>query len=104
MNAPRHDPDELKAALDAFAAAQREDERLQAAREDALRKHYAHGLVLRRAREKAAELLKREGGSVVHNDQFWKTDGQAVTHEPVKVNLDALDELRLTEPPSEKAA
>lgn len=104
MNAPRHDPDELKAALDAFAAAQREDERLRAAQQDAQRKHYAHVEVLKTAREKAAALLKREGGSVVHNEQFWKTDGQTVSHEPVRVNLDALDELRLTESPSEKAA
>lgn len=103
MNAPRHDPEELKAALDAYQAAQNENARLAAALEEARRKAFAYGPVLSKARDHAAALLKREGGTVVHNEEFWKLDGAAVRHEPVKVNLDALDELRLT-PTDSKAA
>lgn len=103
MNAPRHDPEELKAALDAYQAAQNENARLAAALVEARNKAFAHGATLSKARERAAALLKREGGTVVHNEEFWKVDGEAVRHEPVKVNLDALDELRLT-PTDSRAA
>lgn len=102
MNAPKHDPDALKAALDEYARTESEHIRLRRAKDEAHAAAFAHGSVLQAARKAAVELLRREGGTVVHNDEFWKVTDQALSHEPVKVNLDALDELRLHSPPSEE--
>lgn len=95
MNAPRHDADELKAALDAYAAAESEQTRLDQAREAAHKKALQHGSVLNAARERAARVLRREGGTVTYGDNFWKADQNGrVTYEPVRVNLDAIDEVK----------
>ena len=95
MNAPRHDPDELKAALDAYDAAEREQLRLDQARDEAHKKALRHGAVLNAARQRAATVLKREGGTVTYGDRFWKADQDGrVTQEPVRVNLDAIDEVK----------
>lgn len=104
MNAPRHDPDALKAALDEYARTEAEHSRLRRLSEEARAAAFAHNTALETARKKAHELLRREGGTVVHNDEFWKVDGQRLVHEAVKVNLDAIDELRLHSPPSEDKA
>jgi hypothetical protein len=112
MNAPRHDPDQLKAALDAFAAAERKAAELEDERARVAKAIWAHGAVLNQAREAAAKLIAKEGGSVIHADQFWKTEDGRVVREPVRVNLDAIEEVRrhqatelhLTPPDSEKVA
>lgn len=111
MNAPRHDPDELKAALEALADALRIDHELLEQRERVTRQIGAHAHVLIKARNAAARVLRREGGTVTYGDQFWSVDHNGyVTCQPVRVNLDAIEEVRkhgetklqLTPPPSEE--
>lgn len=113
MNAPRHDPEELKAALDAFAEAERVHDELKMQREQLYRKVGHQSTVVGHARERAAKALKREGGAVTYGERFWKVDDHGyVTCEPVRVNLDAIDEVKkhketaliLTPGESEKAA
>lgn len=113
MNAPRHDPAELARALDALGELASKDRDLQK-QIDMLRmeKHRLDDQ-LKKARDLAGKMLRREGGAVVHNGCTWRVNENGyVAFEPVQVNLDALREaqrgqetaLHLTPPASEKAA
>lgn len=95
MNAPRHDPDELKAALDTFLEAEQQEAALKAQREDLSRRIGQQAAIFSAARDRASKLLLREGGAVTYGERFWKAEESGrVTHEPVRVNLDAIDEVK----------
>lgn len=112
MNAPRHDPEALKAALDAFLDHETQELQLKeqlnrlSADLNRLRTRYIA------IRDEAADALKKEGGRVVHNGQFWKLeDTGRVSHEDASLNLDAIEAVRRGEPvaltltsPTSKAA
>lgn len=103
---PRNDhaAEDLKAALDAFAAAESEADRRLRVKTQAAAEYFQYFTVVDKARDRARELLRRAGGTVVHNEEFWRLEGQGLKHETVRINLDAADQLRLTPPPSERAA
>lgn len=113
MNAPRHDPDALKAALAAYLEALRIDAELRAARDLANRRCLQYGETFGKARQAAATAIKREGGSLMYDGYFWEVDRNGcLTVKQVNVNVDAIDavkrheptELHLTPPTAEKAA
>lgn len=113
MNAPRHDPDQLKAALVAFLEADRLDAELRAARELAHKRCLQHGEVVGRARQAATAAIRREGGSLMYDGHFWEVDERGhLSVKQVNVNVDAIEavkrheptDLQLTPPASEKVA
>lgn len=113
MNAPRHDPEEIKAALNALHEVLTRQHSLRQQADALRRQAFQLESVIGPAREKASKLLRQEGGTVIHEGRTWKVNSHgAVSFEDAGVNLDAISnvqrheptELHLTPPASEKAA
>lgn len=95
MNAPRHDPEELKRALDTLAEILQKSHEVQLQRDALARTAHTLAEQERLARGDAGKVLRREGGLVVHNGRMWKVDQHGcVSCEDVGVNLDAIEEAR----------